>query len=110
MPKEILDNTSSTCISNGFCGFLSNPSFINTVIGYFFINEENGLISLYTTNWKKLGYVNLDLSNDLYSIEGLDESGVIVYSDYVEKDNNDGIFKYDLLNGTKYNNKGEIVS
>lgn len=109
VPKDMLNEKTTTCINNGFCGFILNPSFINTVLGYFFTSNDNGLITLYTKDWVRIGYVNIDLSNDAYAIEGLDEKGVTAYSAYKEKECTEEKCTYDLLNPSKYDAKGNRI-
>ena len=75
-PEDLI-NKDQTCMKENFCNFPHHMSFVETDLGYFFIDESYGDNVLYTTSWKKLGYVYTE--ND--KLKEVDSSGVTVYSD-----------------------------
>ena len=109
VPTDILKSISDTCINNGFCGFMPNPAFISTKLGYFFITDNKNPVVLYTKDWKKLGYVIIGMNNGTYNLVELDETGIVAYDSYKEENCKDGQCSYSLLNPNKYTAKGKII-
>ncbi len=80
---EVLKNVSMDCLKNGFCGFNIKPRYIKGQSGYYFVNDDNGLITVYTTSWKKIGYVekistiSLDVDGNIKVYEKVEKSGCV---------------------------------
>lgn len=76
-----------------------NINFIKCAAGYYFVDDfaiEGSIVEIYTTDWKLLGYVDID------NIKS-DKDGVYVYEDYEPFDKLVGNpTKYDI-NGNKIN-------
>ena len=76
-----------------------NINFIKCAAGYYFVDDfaiEGSIVEIYTTDWKLLGYVDID------NIKS-DKDGVYVYEDYEPFDKLVGNpMKYDI-NGNKIN-------
>ncbi len=111
-PEDLIDKESD-CMKSSFCGFMWSPSFVKTNLGYFFIDEREQ--ELYTTDWKKLGYVQLDYhDDDSYELKEVDSSGVTVYKDMKFLECNGDAYpsncKVDFLNPIKYDANGNIVT
>lgn len=60
--EDDLNRINNDCLKDGFCGFQPQPSYIKTSTGYFFITNNHGMITIYTSNWQKIGYID-KLSN-----------------------------------------------
>jgi hypothetical protein len=110
---EDLVNKENNCMEQFFCSFTHRMSFVKTDLGYFFVDLSYGDYVLYTTSWKKLGYVYLDVQNETpsyYKLKEVDSTGVTAYSDQeaVECFGNECTWK--LLNPTKYDVNGNVVN
>ncbi len=99
---EDLAKVDNSCFNNGFCGFQEQVNFIKSNTGYFFVNNNHGLVTIYTSNWQKLGYV--DKANNIQ----LDaDGGVYVYDNVKQVSCNGDYCEYKSI-GTpvKYNVDG----
>lgn len=73
-----LSQISKDCLKDGFCGFQPQPSYIRTSTGYFFLTNNHGMITAYTANWKKIGYIDsmnnlkTDADGSIYVYENVD--------------------------------------
>lgn len=102
---EDLSKVNNSCFSKGFCGFQTQPNFIKSSTGHYFTNNDHGLITVYTTKWQKIGYIDKS-SNIKVDVDG----GIFLYES-VEKTSCNGsyceyagignLIKYDV-NGKKY--------
>ncbi len=77
--EKDLQKVDNSCLYNGFCGFQSQPSFVKSNKGYYFLNNDNGLVTVYTTKWEKIGY--LEKTTNIK----LDSDGCIYVYDQVNK-------------------------
>ena len=112
-PEDLADKDSN-CMENGFCGMTPRMSFIKTDLGYFFIDLSYNNYVLYTTSWKKLGYVKVDMpeeySDSNYKLVDVDSTGVIVYSEEEASECIGNECSWILLNPIKYDVNGNVVS
>ncbi len=110
-PEELVGKENS-CMQEGFCGFSQHTSFVKSDLGYFYIHLDcgDGSSELYTTSWKKLGYVYTEyLENNDFRLKEVDINGVTVYNDKVEKDCSGNCCSWNLLNPIKYDIDGNVV-
>ena len=101
-----LASKDKNCMKENFCGFPHHMSFIKSDLGYFFIDESYGDNVLYTTSWKKLGYVYTE--ND--SLKEVDSTGVTVYSDRNAEQCDGNECNWELLNPVKYDINGNVIN
>ncbi len=99
-----LKKVDNSCLNNGFCGFQDQPSYIKSSTGYYFINNNKGLIIVYTTQWQNIGYLdkmqNLKLDGDgsIYLYENVKKANC--NGNYCEYEGIGELIKYDV-NGNK---------
>ena len=101
-----LTSKDQNCMKENFCSFPHHMSFIKSDLGYFFIDESYGDNVLYTTSWKKLGYVYIENGK----LKEADSTGVTVYSDRNAKECDGNMCNWELSNPTKYDVNGNIIN
>lgn len=73
-------------------------SFVKTLAGYYFTKETYGPVHIYTTNWKKIGYV--DTINDIKT----DADGIWLYTEIDVNGVIDSSLAHFDINGNELNN------
>ena len=103
--EDDLQKTSISCMDNGFCGFQSQPGYLKGPNGYYFINNDNGFITVYTTSWKKIGYIDklinlkMDSEGNIYLYERVNQKSC--NGSYCEYEGSGELVKYDVNGGRK---------